>query len=172
MGKKNFLINDQRGIEAIYQWSKQEGEYFLYPYLDDNKKTILYYAFDTAEQKNDFENLLKISGVGPKTAFQIAQLPKHQLNDAIKNVDAKFFQTIPGVGPKSAKKILLELKGSFDLDDVTKLDIDQKLYKDIVKSLKGFGYDTERVKTVLQTYPEKLEKEHMAKIIKRVIGNI
>jgi len=51
-------------------------------------------------------------------------------------LDIKFFQSIPGIGPKSAKKILLEMKGNFDLQDVQTMDIDQKLYKDIVKSLK------------------------------------
>jgi Holliday junction DNA helicase RuvA len=54
--------------------------------------------------------MLKISGIGPKTAFQIVQLPKESLENAIKTLDAKFFQAIPGIGPKSAKKILLELK--------------------------------------------------------------
>jgi Holliday junction resolvasome RuvABC DNA-binding subunit len=48
----------------------------------------------------------------------------------------KFFQAIPGIGPKSAKKILLELKDSFNAEDMQRLDLDQKLYKDIVKSLK------------------------------------
>jgi Holliday junction resolvasome RuvABC DNA-binding subunit len=51
-------------------------------------------------------------------------------------LDVKFFQAIPGIGPKSAKKILLELKGTFDVQDVQTMDVDQKLYKDIVKSLK------------------------------------
>lgn len=84
--------------------------FFLFPYLDDNKKTIIYYAFDTKEQKTLFESLLKVNGVGPKTAFQIVQLPKAQFQTALKTVDVIFFQSIPGIGPKSAKKILLELK--------------------------------------------------------------
>jgi len=54
--------------------------------------------------------MLKVSGIGPKTAFQIVQLPKESFLQAIKTVDVKFFQSIPGIGPKSAKKILLELK--------------------------------------------------------------
>jgi len=54
--------------------------------------------------------MLKVSGIGPKTAFQIVQLPKDSFQEAIKTVDIKFFQSIPGIGPKSAKKILLELK--------------------------------------------------------------
>ncbi|HCY20860.1 TPA: hypothetical protein DIC40_03255 [Patescibacteria group bacterium] len=66
----------------------------------------------------------------------MVQLPKEQLHNAIKTLDVKFFQSIPGIGPKSAKKIVLELKGNFDIEEVQAMDIDQKLYKDIIKSLK------------------------------------
>lgn len=100
------------------------------------------------------------------------QLPKEQLQNAIKTLDVKFFQTIPGIGPKTAKKILLEMKGTFDIQDVQKMDIDQKLYKDIVKSLKNFGYDGDKIKSILQTYPEKITKTNMAETIKRVIGQM
>ncbi|HCB51547.1 TPA: hypothetical protein DEP21_03155 [Patescibacteria group bacterium] len=41
--------------------------------------------------------MLKISGIGPKTAFQIVQLPAESLQNAIKTLDAKFFQSIPGI---------------------------------------------------------------------------
>ncbi len=169
---KIYIQNQQLGIEANYLWVKTDWEFFLYPHLDDNKKTIVYFAFDTVVQKNAFEDLLKINGIWTKTAFQIVQLPKEQLQNAIKTLDVKFFQTIPGIGPKTAKKILLEMKGTFDIQDVQKMDIDQKLYKDIVKSLKNFGYDGDKIKSILQTYPEKITKTNMAETIKRVIGQM
>lgn len=171
-GNKKYIKNQTFWIEVNYLWTKSEWDFFLYPYIDDNKKTIIYFAFDDVSQKNVFVDMLKISWIGPKTAFQIVQLPPKSLQDAIKNLDAKFFQSIPGIWPKSAKKILLELKWSFDLDDVKTMDIDQKLYKDIVKSLKSFGYDTDKIKSVLQSYPEKITKNNMTEVIKRVIGNM
>ncbi|MEI7563229.1 MAG: Holliday junction branch migration protein RuvA [bacterium] len=152
IGKQTYLQNSSFGIQINYLGYKPEGDFFLYPYLDDNKKTIVYYAFDMPEQKDLFESLLKVSGIGPKTAMQIVQLPKDEFHQALKNVDVKFFQAIPGIGPKSAKKILLELKGSINVDDFEKINIDEKLFKDIVKSLKNFGYDSTRVKEILQKY--------------------
>ena len=172
IGNKKLLSNDFLGIEVTYSWSKKAGEYFLFPYLDDNRKSVFYFAFDSMEQKNVFEDMLKISGIWPKTAFQLAQLPRESLQNAIKTFDAKFFQWIPGIGPKSAKKILLELKGSFDFDDIQKMDVDQKLYKDIIKSLKGFGYDAERIKETLQKYEGKISKENMSDVIKWTIGQM
>ncbi|MCF7834563.1 hypothetical protein K9M48_00710 [Candidatus Gracilibacteria bacterium] len=172
LGNKKYLINDLLGIQVHYLGAQKKGEFFLYPYLDDNKKSVFYFCFDTSEQKEMFEETLKISGVGPKTAFQIVQLPKSDLQKAIKTLDAKYFQSIPGIGPKSAKKILLELKGNFDIDDIQKLDIDQKLYKSIVTSLKGFGYEADTVKKALQKYDGKITKENISTVIKWIISNI
>lgn len=171
-GNKKLLTNDLLGIEVQYSWTKKEGEFFLFPYLDDNRKSVFYFAFDSMEQKSLFEDMLKINGIWPKTAFQLAQLPKENLQRAIKTFDAKFFQSIPGIGPKSAKKILLEMKGNFEFDDIQKMDVDQKLYKDIIKSLKGFGYDAERIKSTLQKYESKITKENMSEVIKRVISQM
>ncbi len=167
-----YLQNQFFGIEVYYLWTRTDGEFFLYPYLDDNKKSVFYYCFDSADQKSTFEDILKMNGIGPKTAFQIIQIPKDKLQQALKTVDVKFFQSIPGIGPKSAKKIVLELKWSVSLDDFEKIHIDENLLKSITKSLKNLGYDTSRIKEVLQSYTGKISKENMPEIIKRVIKNM
>ncbi|MCX6824923.1 MAG: helix-hairpin-helix domain-containing protein [candidate division SR1 bacterium] len=172
VGGETLLNNDMFGIQVHYLGKQNQGEFFLYPYLDDNKKTVFYYCFDTIEQKVMFENLLKINGIGPKTAFQISQLPKENLQQALKNVDVKFFQAIPGIGPKSAKKIVLQLRGTFDVEDIQRMDIDQKLYKNIVTSLKGFGYGAENIKATLQKYEGTVTKENMPEVIKWIISQI
>ena len=70
------------------------------------------------------------------------------------------------------------MKGNFDLDDIQRMDVDQRLYKDIIKSLRGFGYDAERIKGTLQKYeghgPDggKISKENMSEVIKRVISQM
>ena len=172
IGGSLFLRNESRGIQILYAGQQREGAFFLYPYLDENKKTIVYFAFDSGGQKQLFEDLLKIRGIGSKTAFTLAQYVHAELNTAVQAMDVKFFQAIPGIGPKSAKKIILELKGNIDLHDVAHIELDQKLFKDIVKSLKGFGYDAERIKAVLNSYEGTLSKEHMSEIIKRVISQL
>jgi len=110
--------------------------------------------------------------VGTKTAFTIAQYGKEELTKAVQSMDTKFFQSIPGIGPKSAKKILLELKGTIDLHQLSTIDTNQKLFKDIVKSLRNFGYEAETVKTTLSAYPGMMSREHMSEIIKWVISQI
>ena len=167
-----FLIHDFVGIQISYAWNKSEGEFYLFPFYDENKKTIQYFAFDTIEQKQIFEQFLKVNWVWTKTAFQLAQTSPEELSNAVKNMDVKFFQSIPWVGPKWAKKILLELKDSFNVNELSSLDVDQKLFKDIVKSMRWLWYEAESVKKVLLTYKQPITKEKMPEIIKRIISQL
>lgn len=167
-----FLVNQSFWIQIYYIWQQKEGCFFLYPYIDDQKKTIFYYCFDSFKQKSFFETLLKISWIGPKTAMQIVQIPLNELSESINNLDIKIFQSIPWIGPKLAKKIILELKWNFSLSDVEKSDQDQKYFKSVVKSLKGLGYDPQRVKETLKDYPEKLNENNLTDAVKRVISQM
>jgi Holliday junction resolvasome RuvABC DNA-binding subunit len=58
------------------------------------------------------------------------------------------------------------------LKEIDAVEGEQKFFKDIVKSLKNLGYDTETVKTILTTYKERITKENMSEVIKRVISQI
>lgn len=167
-----FLMGKEIGLQVFYQGTQQQGDFFLFPFFDDQRKTFFYYAFDTFSQKQLFENLLKISWVGTKTAFLISKYDVKELSDAVKNMDTQFFQSIPWIWPKSAKKIILEMKGSFNLDEVHQIDINQKLFRDILKTLKGLWYEGEIVKNKLSEYKQPLTKENMSQVIKRIISQI
>ena len=167
-----LLIHDFVWIQVSYAWIKSEWEFYLFPVYDENKRTVQYYAFDTLEQKQIFEQFLKVNWIWSKTAFQLAQTSHEELSNAVKNMDVKFFQSIPWIWPKWAKKILLELKDSLSVGELSSLDVDQKLFKDIVKSMRGFGYDADSVKKVLLTYKEPITKEKIPEIIKRIISQL
>lgn len=92
------------------QGAKKRGIFFSIPIWMNKRSQFFILLFEYFEQKEAFEQMLKISGVGPKTAFQIVQIPVEELARAIEQLDTKLFQSIPGIGPKLAKKIILELK--------------------------------------------------------------
>ena len=167
-----LLIHDFLWIQVFYAWKKAEWEFYLFPFYDENKRTVQYFAFDTLEQKQLFEQFLKVNWVWTKTAFQLAQTPHEELSNAVNNMDVKFFQSIPGVWPKWAKKILLELKDSLKANELASLDVDQKLFKDIVKSMRWLGYEADSVKKALLTYKEPITKEKMPEIIKWIISQL
>jgi Holliday junction DNA helicase RuvA len=172
-GDKIYIINDQNGLQIHYQWTiNAKTAVFLHPHIDDNHKTIRYYAFDTHEQKHIFENLLKIAGIWPKTAFHIAQIPQKDIQQATQDLNVKFFQNIPGIGPKSAKKILLELKDSIKQDDLQKLAIDDKLLKKITTTLKWLGYEAKKINEVLHKYDKPISEDNLSEVVKWIIKHM
>ncbi len=171
-GDFKYIQNDLFGIQVNYLWINQEWEYFLYPYIDDNKKTVFYFAFDSIAQKSFFENCLKISWVGSKTAFQISAMDYNEIKKAIDNTDFKFFESIQWIWPKSAKKILIELKWSISKNDMEKMNIDEKLYKQIVGWLKTFGYEPAKIKDILKKYDWEIREDNISDVIKWIVGRI
>jgi Holliday junction DNA helicase RuvA len=69
------------------------------------------FGFANAEERELFEQLLAVSGVGPKVALAIVSgYSPGELRRAIVREDAELFQTIPGIGKKTAQRVVLELK--------------------------------------------------------------
>ena len=95
-----------------------------------------------------------------------------QLKAAIETLDAKFFQQIPGIWPKLAKKIILELKGTFDLQQAESIDTKHKIFKSVVKTLKNLGYDATKVQEVLRTYEGNLDQADLSEVVKWTISRL
>lgn len=168
----NYITNDMIGIQVTYNGEREQGTFFLYPIIDDHAKTIKYYAFDGASQKESFVSVLKISGIWPKIAYEIAWTDKIKLMNAINTFDLSFFQSIPGIWPKTAKKILVELKSSFSDQDLIKINADDKLIKNIIKTLWTMGYDKNKVMMTLSTYEEEISQETLSIVLQWLIQHI
>lgn len=160
------------GVRAYYAWHLTKGEWFLHPIIDDNHKTVIYYAFDTSSQLDQFLAMAKIAGVWPKLAFALSNVDQTQLQESVQSMDLKFLQSIPGIGPKLAKRLMVELKDTMTNDDMVRLNIDRTLYKDIIKTLTNLGYQTGRVDVALQSCPHVLIKEELPNIMKYVIAQL
>lgn len=171
-GGRLYLDNGQFGIEVTYAGVQQEGTFFLIPTLDMNNNTIKYYAFEEIEQRERFVKMQKIQGVGGKNAYQLATLPFAEMRHAVEEFDAKYFQALPGIGAKTAKRILIELKQTLSQDDMKKLSIDEKLYKDITESLKSLGYSVKDVQKLLPNAPYALEEKNISSIMKWLIDHL
>lgn len=167
-----LITNDIIWIQGQYAGTQITGGFFLFPYIDENRHTVNYYIFDTQEQKNRFEALCKINGVWPKTAFHIAQFSSQELTQAIDKLDVKFFQAIPGIWPKLAKKLVIELKDTIHVDDIKKLELDDKIIKKITTTMKWLGYNTKDIHHHLQTYPHEISNETLPVVIKRLMQNL
>ena len=84
-------------------------------YLQVSDSGIALFAFLSEEEKAMFEKLITVSGVGPKVALAaLSTFAPRALADAIAAQDTALISKIPGVGKKTASRIILELKGSLD----------------------------------------------------------
>jgi len=87
------------------------GEVSLDTYLHVREDTLQLYGFGEPAERELFEHLLAVSGVGPKVALAIVSgSPAAELRRAIVLEDTARFQAIPGIGKKTAERIVLELK--------------------------------------------------------------
>ena len=87
----------------------------VHTYLQVSDSGIALYGFLTLEEKALFERLIGVSGVGPKVALAaLSSFTPEALVAAVQAQDVAAVQKIPGVGKKTASRIILELKGSFD----------------------------------------------------------
>ena len=90
-------------------------EVTVHTYLQVRDDAMALYGFLSADEKALFERLISVSGVGPKVALAaLSSYAPSQLADLIAAQDVAAVQRIPGVGKKTASRIILELKGSLD----------------------------------------------------------
>lgn len=81
---------------------------FIHTRVREDEITL--YGFLTSQEKELFMQLIGVSGVGPKTALEILSTPLALLTQAIFTEDTAFLSKVPGIGKKTAEKIILELK--------------------------------------------------------------
>ncbi len=111
----------------------------VYIYTHVREDTISLFGFLNSKQKQVFELLLSVSGVGPKIALAINNAGSvNQITSAIQSADVNFFTSISGLGKKSAQRIIIDLKSK--LGSQQELDLkDAKTYPDVQAALKTLG---------------------------------
>lgn len=100
---------------ALSKLPEMGGAVEVHTYLQVSDSGIALYGFLTLEEKALFERLIGVGGVGPKMALAaLSAFSPAALVAAVQAQDVAAVQRIPGVGKKTASRIILELKGSFD----------------------------------------------------------
>ena len=116
-------------------------------YLHVREDALQLYGFASSEERELFELLLGVSGVGPKVALAIVSgSTPAELRRAIARDDVKRFQAIPGVGLKTAQRVVLDLKEKLSVVDALAPDADDAtLARDALVNLGWSLLDAERV---------------------------
>ena len=135
----------------------------LYTYLQVRDDALVLFGFETRQQHDFFKLLLTVSGVGPKTAFNVISfVPLDKLVSYIKLNDVDGLK-VPGLGRKTAMKIILELstklKSDFDMSKMVLSDDDQTA----VSALVSLGYKSFEAKKLVSKLPKNLSVEEKIK---------
>jgi holliday junction DNA helicase RuvA len=113
------------------------------------------FGFLTAAERSTFRLLVKISGVGPRTALAILSgLSVAELAQAVTLQDGARLVKVPGIGKKTAERLLLELKGKLGPDLSTPATAAASdAHNDIVQALMALGYNEREAHAALKALP-------------------
>lgn len=110
----------------------------IYTYVRED--TLQLYGFLDEQDRRHFVRLLQVTGIGPKVALQIVSaLPGDQLVEAVRSGEMSRFTRIPGVGKKTAQRLLLELAGAFKDEPAARAPV-PGVARDVVQALMSLGY--------------------------------
>lgn len=148
-------------------------EYSLFTHFYVREDTQALYGFTNENERNFFEQLIQISGVGPKIGMSIlSAFSRSDIEQMIEEGDARSLSKVPGLGMKRAQKIIIELRGIIDLTKSS--NEDSTLLKDVREALKTLGFDTSSVKEKVKLAEDIVKKNKditAEELIKEVIKN-
>ncbi len=116
----------------------------------------LLYGFATAQERQTFRELIKISGVGPRMALSLLSgLSIEELAQAVATQEAGRLVKVPGIGKKTAERLLLELKGKLGDAVVTgaAAQVKSDAQADILQALLALGYSDKEASACLKQLP-------------------
>ncbi len=114
------------------------------------------YGFATAAEREAFRQLIKISGVGPRTALSVLSgMSVADIAQAVTAQDAGRLVKVPGIGKKTAERLLLELKGKFGADiGAGSASVASDAQADILQALVALGYSDKEAALTLKALPK------------------
>lgn len=142
---KNLLATSEEGKEA---------EFFIHSQVREDAFDL--YGFPNYNELLFFRNLISINGIGPKVALEIINVPTEKIQQAILNSDVDFIKKIPGIGPKTAKRIILELKSKVEINELEEMTTNSD--NEAVEALMGLGYQRKHINQSLSKLPKNITK--------------
>lgn len=178
--QRPFALIDVNGVgykvlvsESVYKklTTNEKIKIFTYTYVREDSLDL--FGFLELEDLTLFENLITVSGIGPKTALNIFSFGERKdIIEAIIKGDVSFFTSVPRLGTKNAQKIIIELKNKMGSDK--QIDLSGKDFaenKEVIEALKGFGFSlAESQKALREIKGEGLSLDQKIKMALKLIG--
>jgi len=143
------------GTRGALDKCRYDERVFLLTRMIVREDAMTLYGFATETERVMFDALLKVSGVGPKLAVQILSfMTTDNLRSAVASEQADTLTRVPGIGQKTAKKILIELKDKLPvgLDAIPGADFSD-LNSDVMDALISLGFSIVEAQRAIQALP-------------------
>ncbi len=129
-------------MSTFYQLPANGADVALYTHLLVREDAHQLFGFATEPERSAFRQLLKISGVGARTALSVLSgLSVADLRDAVHSQDGGRLTKIPGIGKKTAERLLLELRDKLDGAPIATAGTSEARSGDIANALLALGYN-------------------------------
>ncbi|KUK76293.1 MAG: Holliday junction ATP-dependent DNA helicase RuvA [candidate division WS6 bacterium 34_10] len=138
----------------------------------DDSQTL--YGFDKEVDRDLFEELIGVSGVGPKTGLAIlSTYDKEELEKIILEGDSKKLSKVVGLGTKGSQKVILELRGRIDFKDEDKQSIESKRIKEFKEAMRALGFSGDTMDLYVKKAEKILDKEilEIEDLLKKVLSD-
>lgn len=156
----------------------------IYTYMNVKEDDVSLYGFLTKDELDIFKRVISVSGIGPKGGLAIlSTLSADDLRFAVLSDDAKAISKAPGIGLKTASKLILELKDKFDLQEAFEKKPNNVMQtsvrnnseaQDAVEALVALGYSsTDALKAVRSLdIDDSISSGNIVKMALKVIGKV
>ncbi|MGD2295865.1 MAG: Holliday junction branch migration protein RuvA [Candidatus Aminicenantes bacterium] len=124
-------------------------ELIIHTHMTDN--SLYLYGFSTEEEKELFQKLISISGIGPKIALNILSgIEVSDLEDAIKQSDVARISLVPGIGKKTAMRIAMELQEKLERKEKVLKTNGFQEREDLVSALVNLGFKRREIELTVE----------------------
>ena len=174
-----YIVLDVNGIgykifmseTAIDKLGSLGEEIKIHTYVRVREDDISIFGFNTNEELRMFELLLSVSGIGAKSSLVIlSNVSVSEFALAVINNDINLLKKLPGIGPKTAQRIILELKDKLEKEtdvninnetvkEINKVIADNEKVSEAVSALKVLGYTNKEIEKALEKVDKNLSVE-------------
>jgi Holliday junction DNA helicase RuvA len=125
------------GLNTLSELPGEGREVFLHIYTHVRDDALHLFGFPTEDEKRVFMTLLGISGIGPKVALSIiSSIPHEDFLKAVESEDIAMLTRVPGLGKKTAHRLVLELRGKLPRKEEPR----DRVFEDALSALVNLGY--------------------------------
>jgi Holliday junction DNA helicase RuvA len=158
-------------VTSQFKFLEKGSDIFVYTSFQVREESQMLFGFNTEQERDFFEELLTVSGIGPKSALSIlSTYSMEKVKSIVLDGDAKLLSKVSGLGLKGAQKIILELRGRIDFDKEDEVDTDK--VRELKEALKSLGYTGKGLNDAVDKGRDILEKKDIdiEELIRKVLS--